>query len=127
MATKPPPLYKRIRALRAEHGMSRTELQKRTKVSLSYLQDLERGPRDPLHKHNPSMETLQKISKAFGLTPAELLGGQPDKDAAPQPSAADAVRQDLKKKIDQLEIEELTQLNELLLVIKKHKNPARLR
>jgi len=31
------------------------------------------------------------------------------------------------RKIDQLELEELTQLNELLLVIKKHKNPARLR
>lgn len=62
----------RIKRLREQAGMSLSQLAEVSKVSKSYLWNLENKP----HHKRPSGETLYAIAKALGTTMSELLGRQ---------------------------------------------------
>lgn len=57
----------KIKNLRKTSNMSLRELAQITGLSKTTLGDLEKDVK------NPSLETLEKIALAFGITPAELL------------------------------------------------------
>ena len=58
---------KRIRELRNKGGMTQKELAEKADISTSYLCDIEVG------RTNPSLRTLERISKAFGITMKEII------------------------------------------------------
>ena len=58
---------KRIRELRNKGGMTQKELAEKADISTSYLCDIEVG------RKNPSLRTLERISKAFGITMKEMV------------------------------------------------------
>jgi len=60
-------LAKRLRALRAESGLSQMDLVRDFGWNLSHYQKLERGVLDP------KLSTLVRLAKDFGITLAELL------------------------------------------------------
>ena len=57
----------KIKSLRRQRNMSLRELAQITGLSKTTLGDLEKDVK------NPSLETLEKVAKAFGMAPAELL------------------------------------------------------
>ena len=57
-----------LRRLRVAKGLTQTKLARRAKITSEYVSMLESGA-----KRNPSLEVLQRISKALGVTVAELL------------------------------------------------------
>lgn len=76
----------RMRELRAEAGLTLGELAARSRVSLSYLSDIERGRR------LPALDVLDKTCRALGLTAVDALagvypfgGGRPPRRIAPPP------------------------------------------
>ena len=62
-------LGKRIKEFRAENKLSQDKLSKKADLPFSTLAKIESG-----YTPNPSMETLIKISDAFGIGIDELLG-----------------------------------------------------
>ncbi|MCA1041522.1 helix-turn-helix transcriptional regulator [Bacillus infantis] len=62
-------LSTRIKKLRKEQNLSLSQLALRTKISKSYLSNIERGV-----KSNPSIEILSKISLALGVSITALYG-----------------------------------------------------
>lgn len=58
---------KMIRELRNKGGMTQKELAEKADISTSYLCDIEVG------RTNPSLRTLERISKAFGITMKEMV------------------------------------------------------
>lgn len=60
-------LYGRLRELRAERGLK--DIAGPAHLSIPYLSDLERG------RTNPSLETLQTLAAAYGITVHDLLEG----------------------------------------------------
>ncbi|CAN5309509.1 hypothetical protein BH24CHL2_BH24CHL2_1700 [soil metagenome] len=65
---RPTPLGAWVRSVRTEQAMSQRGLADRAGLSRSYLCDIERG-----RGSQPSMETLDKLSAALGLSRNELL------------------------------------------------------
>lgn len=61
----------RLRAHRAESGLSQYELADRTGLARTQIADYEQG------RHEPSLEALGKLSDAFGCSADSLLGRQP--------------------------------------------------
>lgn len=63
---------KKIRAWRDERGLTQVQLAEKSNISRSYLAGVETG------KYNPSLETLNVIASALGLTASFLLdsGGE---------------------------------------------------
>lgn len=61
-------LSKRLRELRKDAGLTQEELAKRAGISVKYLQNLE--GEDP---KNPSLLTLDKISKGLEVSISQLL------------------------------------------------------
>jgi len=59
----------RIRYLRTQRKWSQEDLSLESGVNKNYICDLENGRR------NPSLEILEKIADAFGITLAELFRG----------------------------------------------------
>ena len=59
----------RIKYLRRKRGMSQLDLSLEANVNKNYICDLENGRR------NPSLEILERISDAFGITLEELFKG----------------------------------------------------
>ena len=59
----------RIRFLRKERNWSQEDLALEADVNKNYICDLENGRR------NPSLEILEKIAVAFGITLSELFKG----------------------------------------------------
>ena len=59
-----------VRRLRAKKRMSQKALADKIGISVSYVSMLERGQR------SPPLETIEKMAKALGVTPANLLGGR---------------------------------------------------
>ena len=59
----------RLRLLRKEHRLTLRELKERADISVPYLSDMERGV------VNPSIETLQKVAKAYRMTLKNLFIG----------------------------------------------------
>lgn len=67
-------LGKRLRFIRKEHQKTLKDLSEEAGLSLSYLSDMERGV------VNPSVETLQKVAKVYGMKISKLLIGVEDKE-----------------------------------------------
>ncbi|MCK8825977.1 helix-turn-helix domain-containing protein [Fuchsiella alkaliacetigena] len=59
---------KRIKKLRKEKNWTFKELNKETGISISFLNNIEKG------RSNPSIDNLEKIADAFEVTIAYLLG-----------------------------------------------------
>ena len=62
-------LGERLRLIRKEHRMTLKGLSERAGLSVPYLSDVERD------LVNPSVETIQKIAKAFNMTVRDLFSG----------------------------------------------------
>ena len=60
-------LGERLRLIRKEHQLTLKDLNQRADLSVPYLSDMERGV------VNPSLETLQKIAKAYNMTVKDLF------------------------------------------------------
>jgi len=59
-----------VRRLRSKKELSQKALADKVGISVSYVSMLERGQR------SPPLETIEKMAKALGVTPAALLGGR---------------------------------------------------
>jgi transcriptional regulator with XRE-family HTH domain len=57
-----------VRRLRAKKKLSQKSLADKIGISVSYVSMLERGQR------SPPLETIEKMAKALGVPPANLLG-----------------------------------------------------
>lgn len=64
-----------IKKLRKEKKLTLSKLSKEVDVSTGYLSDIEKG-----HKNNPSVELLNKIAIALGVTLSQLLEPTPISD-----------------------------------------------
>jgi transcriptional regulator with XRE-family HTH domain len=64
----PKRLSRVIQTLREAKGLTQRDLAAKAKVTAAYVAQLEMGARK-----NPSLEVLQRIAKALGVTVAELL------------------------------------------------------
>jgi XRE family transcriptional regulator, regulator of sulfur utilization len=60
-------LHERLRELRQERGQRLKDVSEIAGISIPYLSDLERG------RTNPSLETLQTLAGAYGITVHDLL------------------------------------------------------
>lgn len=67
---------KRLKELREERKWSQTELSMRSGVSQAFISDLEAGEKQP------TLTTLTKLAKAFGVSVSELIGETPPKKEA---------------------------------------------
>lgn len=56
-----------LRALRAERGWTQRVLAKKTGLTARYLSRLE------TQRHDPTLSTLGKLARAFGMTVSDLL------------------------------------------------------
>jgi transcriptional regulator with XRE-family HTH domain len=59
-----------VKRLRSRKNLSQKALADKVGISVSYVSMLERGQR------SPPLETIEKMAKALGVTPAALLGGR---------------------------------------------------
>ncbi len=59
-----------VRRLRSKKNLSQKALADKVGISVSYVSMLERGQR------SPPLETIEKMAKALGVPPANLLGGR---------------------------------------------------
>lgn len=59
-----------VRRLRAKKKLSQKSLADRVGISVSYVSMLERGQR------SPPLETVERMARALGVSPASLLGGK---------------------------------------------------
>lgn len=62
---------RRIRELRRERGMTQEELCERAGISVDAVSRIEGG------KRTPNLDTLQRLSEAFGVPAAALFEGAP--------------------------------------------------
>ncbi len=60
-------LHERLRELRQERGLRLKDVSETAEISIPYLSDLERG------RTNPSLETMQTLAHAYGLSVQDLL------------------------------------------------------
>lgn len=60
-------LHERLRELRQERGQRLKDVSEIAGISIPYLSDLERG------RTNPSLETLQTLASAYGISVHDLL------------------------------------------------------
>ena len=65
-------LGERLRRIRKEHQLTLKDLSERADLSVPYLSDMERSV------VNPSIETLQKVAKAYDMTVQALFTGVED-------------------------------------------------
>ncbi len=59
-----------VQRLRSKRKMSQKALADKVGISVSYVAMLERGQR------SPPLETIEKMARALGVTPANLLAGR---------------------------------------------------
>ncbi len=62
-------LGERLRLIRKENKLTLKNLSQLANLSVPYLSDMERGV------VNPSIDTLQKVAKAYNMTVKELISG----------------------------------------------------
>ena len=62
-------LGERLRVIRKENQLTLKELSQRAELSVPYLSDMERSV------VNPSVDTLQKVAKAYGMSVRDLISG----------------------------------------------------
>ena len=60
-------LGENLRKLRLKKGLSQGNLAKELNVDTAYISNIENG------RMNPTLSTLEKISKALGISSSELL------------------------------------------------------
>ena len=65
-----------LRSIRKEHKLTLKVLSQRADLSVPYLSDIERGV------VNPSIETLQKIAKAYNMKVQDLFTGVEDMESS---------------------------------------------
>jgi transcriptional regulator with XRE-family HTH domain len=68
MSPTPKQMGRRIQKLREDRDMSRAQLAQAAGISRQYVRSLELG------EYDPTLGTLQKIAKAFGVKLTELVG-----------------------------------------------------
>jgi HTH-type transcriptional regulator, competence development regulator len=56
-----------LRDVRKKHNLSQLKISSRSGVDRTYMSDLEQG------KKGPSLETVIRLAKAIGISPAELV------------------------------------------------------
>jgi len=66
----------RLKEIREKCGVSVAKLAKQSKVSYSYIYEIEQGTK------SPTIRTLEKLARALGVKPSDLLD-----DAAETPQA----------------------------------------
>ena len=71
-------LGERLRLIRKEHCLTLKDLNERANLSVPYLSGLERDI------VNPSIETLQKIAKAYAMTVQDLFTGVEEMEKPPR-------------------------------------------
>ena len=77
-------IARHLRKLREVKGWSIPKLAEESKVSKGYIWELEQGQAD-----RPSLEVVQKLARALGVTIADLLGtGVARSKFAPEPPAS---------------------------------------
>lgn len=62
-------LHERLRELRKERHLRLRNIAEQMNISVPYLSDLERG------RTNPSLDTLQSMAAAYGISVKDLLTG----------------------------------------------------
>lgn len=63
-----------IKNLRKSHNLTQEEFAEKIDISIQGLSNIERN------RYQPTADTIDKICKAFKITPAELLLGQNDNE-----------------------------------------------
>ncbi len=64
-------MLKNLKKIRLKNKLSQGALAKLSGVSSSYIANLERGD-----KSNPTIDTIDKISKALNVSRDDLIGGK---------------------------------------------------
>ncbi|EKN68972.1 helix-turn-helix transcriptional regulator [Schinkia azotoformans] len=101
---------KKIRDLRMKKGMSLTELAKLSGISKSYLSFIERGKQT-----NPSIEVIEKISKALSVDLQSLLtSNKLQKQIDPQNLDKEVIQLAIEMSNSNIDKEKLRQLINLL-------------
>lgn len=109
---KPYPIGERIRQLREAAGLSGNALAKLAGIGQSTLSRIESGV------HSPTLDVLEKISDALGITLAELVGEQ---------HPPDMELQRLAKSISRLSPEQREALQRFLDTINEPKNEEKIK
>lgn len=75
----PSALGKRVGAMRKERGWSRYELANKSGLNIPRLSDIEDGDTE-----NPRLDTMKKLSQAFGVSLDFLVNGRDPRSAGPK-------------------------------------------
>jgi len=100
-------LSKQLKAYRKRHGLSQELFVEKTGISLPLVSELERGIA------NPTLQTLEKLSDAMGMSVAELL----DVDATLTDAAH--IREKINGSLEGLDAEKLRVIASLLDITQK--------
>jgi len=85
MATKQPlNIGERLKTERMSKGIGLSELADRARLSKAYVSQLEAG-----HQANPSLDVLQRIAGALGITVGRLIGGEGVRASSVPPAMED--------------------------------------
>ncbi|KUP04130.1 transcriptional regulator [Bacillus coahuilensis m2-6] len=96
----------RVKQLRLEKNMSMTELAERAGVAKSYLSAIERN----LQK-NPSVQFLEKVAQALGVSMDSILFNQQEDKQAVDPDWLDIVHQAQDSGITKEQFKEFIEFN----------------
>ena len=102
---------KRLKAIRENLGLNQSQFADKLKISQAAISQFEDG------KRVPSIETLDKIATALGMTVASLLTGE---DATDDQNAQ--LRQDIAAQLETLNTQELQAMNRFVVDWKKAKD-----
>lgn len=102
---------KRLKAIRENLGLNQSQFADKLKISQAAISQFEDG------KRVPSIETLDKIASALGMTVASLLTGE---DTTDDQNAQ--LRQDIAAQLETLNTQELQAMNRFVVDWKKAKD-----
>lgn len=102
---------KRLKAIRENLGLNQSQFADKLKISQAAISQFEDG------KRVPSIETLDKIATALGMTVASLLTGE---DTTDDQNAQ--LRQDIAAQLETLNTQELQAMNRFVVDWKKAKD-----
>ncbi|PGK22486.1 transcriptional regulator [Priestia megaterium] len=107
----------RVREMRMEKRLSLSELAKRTKITKSYLSNIERNICT-----NPTIDVIQKLASGFKVHPSALLNWKEDKKAS---QSTNGSLECIKSKMNFMDDEQLRELKDYADVIqwKREKIP----
>lgn len=87
-------LGKKIKSLRQAHGWTQEQLAEYAELHVSYIVLLEKGA------NRATIETLEKLAKAFGISISSLVQSLDDAQDAPEQRRVRELLEDLVQKID---------------------------